>query len=124
MKDSVSEKKWEVTIGQGALVHVHYETASTEVINEVSRVWRENFARSPTRLKRSLRRPGSKHNNSGARQRRAPLISGPRNTTLGIGAPQRMRPRGRAAAFSDACLTRDRIGHFQPVQLRREDLLS
>ena len=34
MKDSVSEKKWEVTIGQGALVHVHYKTASTEVIND------------------------------------------------------------------------------------------
>jgi hypothetical protein len=33
MKDSVSAKKWEVTLGQGALVHVHYETASTEVIN-------------------------------------------------------------------------------------------
>jgi hypothetical protein len=34
MKDSVSEKKWEVTLGQGALVYVHYETASTEVIND------------------------------------------------------------------------------------------
>jgi hypothetical protein len=34
MKDSVSAKKWEVTLGQGALVHVHYETASTEVIND------------------------------------------------------------------------------------------
>jgi hypothetical protein len=34
MKDSVPEKKWEVTLGQGALVHVHYETASTEVIND------------------------------------------------------------------------------------------
>jgi hypothetical protein len=28
------KKKWEVIIGQGALVHVHYETASTEVIND------------------------------------------------------------------------------------------
>ena len=62
MKDSVSEKKWEVTLGQGALVYVHYETASTEVINEALRDWREKFARSPTRLKRSLRRPGGKHN--------------------------------------------------------------
>jgi prefoldin subunit 5 len=34
MKDSVSGKKWEVTIGQGAMVHVHYEKASTEVIND------------------------------------------------------------------------------------------
>jgi hypothetical protein len=34
MKDSVSEKKWEVTLGQGALVYVHYETASTEVTND------------------------------------------------------------------------------------------
>ena len=34
MKQSVAGKKWEVTLGQGALVHVHYETASTEVINE------------------------------------------------------------------------------------------
>jgi hypothetical protein len=34
MKDAISEKKWEVTIGQGAVVHVHYETASTEVIND------------------------------------------------------------------------------------------
>jgi len=34
MKDGISEKKWEVTIGQVALVHVHYETASTEVIND------------------------------------------------------------------------------------------
>ena len=33
MKNKVSEKKWEVTLGQGALVHLHYETASTEVIN-------------------------------------------------------------------------------------------
>jgi hypothetical protein len=33
MKNSVSGKKWEVTLGQGALVHVHYETASTEVIH-------------------------------------------------------------------------------------------
>jgi hypothetical protein len=36
MKDGISEKKWEVTIGQGALVHVRYETASTEVINDGS----------------------------------------------------------------------------------------
>jgi hypothetical protein len=34
MKDGISEKKWEVTIGQGAVVHVHYEMASTEVIND------------------------------------------------------------------------------------------
>ena len=34
MKNKVSEKKWEVTLGQGALVHLHYETASTEVIND------------------------------------------------------------------------------------------
>ena len=34
MKDSVSAKKWEVTLGQGALVHVHYETASTDVVND------------------------------------------------------------------------------------------
>jgi len=34
MKDRVSGKKWEVTLSQGALVHVHYETASAEVINE------------------------------------------------------------------------------------------
>jgi hypothetical protein len=33
MKDDNSGKRWEVTLGQGALVHVHYETASTEVIN-------------------------------------------------------------------------------------------
>ena len=34
MKNKVSEKKWEVSLGQGALVHLHYETASTEVIND------------------------------------------------------------------------------------------
>ncbi len=34
MKNTVSGKKWEVTLGQGLLVHVHYETASPEVIND------------------------------------------------------------------------------------------
>lgn len=34
MKDRVSGKKWEVSLGQGALVHLHYETASTEVISD------------------------------------------------------------------------------------------
>jgi hypothetical protein len=33
MKNTLSGKKWEVTLGQGLLVHVHYETASPEVIN-------------------------------------------------------------------------------------------
>jgi hypothetical protein len=34
MKDGVSGEKWEVTLAQGAQVHVHYDTASTEVIND------------------------------------------------------------------------------------------
>jgi hypothetical protein len=63
MKDGISEKKWEVTIGQGAVVHVHYETASTEVINDGFKGWHGNFARLPTRSKRSSRRPSSKHDN-------------------------------------------------------------
>lgn len=33
MRDTNAEKKWQVTIGPEALIHVHYETASTEVIN-------------------------------------------------------------------------------------------
>jgi hypothetical protein len=33
MNDSRSEKKWEVSLGPEALVHVHYTTASSEVIS-------------------------------------------------------------------------------------------
>jgi hypothetical protein len=34
MNDGRLAKKWEVNLGPEALVHVHYATASAEVINE------------------------------------------------------------------------------------------
>lgn len=34
MDDSHSGKKWEVSLGPESLVHVHYTTASTEVISD------------------------------------------------------------------------------------------
>lgn len=34
MNDGYSGKKWEVTLNPGAVIHVHYETASTAVIND------------------------------------------------------------------------------------------
>jgi peroxiredoxin (alkyl hydroperoxide reductase subunit C) len=34
MNDGYWEKKWEVTLSPEALIHVHYETASPEVIND------------------------------------------------------------------------------------------
>ena len=34
MNDGRFGKKWEVTLGPEALIHVHYETASPEVMNE------------------------------------------------------------------------------------------
>jgi hypothetical protein len=34
MDDNHSGKKWEVSLGPEALVHVHYSTASPEVISE------------------------------------------------------------------------------------------
>jgi hypothetical protein len=33
MNHSYAEKRWEVTLSSEALIHVHYETASSEVIN-------------------------------------------------------------------------------------------
>ncbi len=33
MSDRNSEKKWEITLGPEPLVHVHYATASPEVIS-------------------------------------------------------------------------------------------
>ncbi|HEY7217419.1 MAG TPA: hypothetical protein VH985_03430 [Candidatus Binatia bacterium] len=33
MKETPADKKWEITLGQGVVVHVHYETASPEVID-------------------------------------------------------------------------------------------
>jgi hypothetical protein len=34
MNDGYSGRKWEVTLSPEALIHVHYETASPEVIND------------------------------------------------------------------------------------------
>jgi hypothetical protein len=33
MNDTYAVKRWEVTLSPEALIHVHYETASTEVIH-------------------------------------------------------------------------------------------
>jgi hypothetical protein len=34
MNDGYSGRKWEVTLSPEALIHVHYKTASPEVIND------------------------------------------------------------------------------------------
>ena len=34
MNDATPEKKWEVTLGPEPLVHVHYATASAQVISD------------------------------------------------------------------------------------------
>ena len=49
MNDTNSKKRWQVTLSPQALIHVHFETASTEVINNGFRGLARDFERSPIR---------------------------------------------------------------------------